>query len=285
MGAGRDITRQRQMEEALRESEARFRELFEASPDAVLLIDTQDPRWPILDCNLAACEMNGYAREELIGQSIDILDSVPGDLGERMTYLERLQREGILHYETFHRRKDGVLFPVEVAARLIFLPGKKLVLGIDRDITERMRVEQSLRRLSTHDSLTGLYNRAFFEEELNRLETSRLCPVSIVMTDVDALKTTNDREGHAAGDELLRRTDAVLDAAFRVEDIIARIGGDEFDVLLLQTAAEAVRLAVDRCRMEINRQNDIPGKPPLSLSMGAATAQKSELDAGVATGG
>ena len=126
MGAGRDITRQRKMEEALRESEAHFRELFEASPDVVLLIDAQDPRWPILDCNLAACEMNGNAREELVGQSIDILDSVPGDLGERMTYLERLQREGILHYEIFHRRKDGVLFPVEVAARLISLPVKSL---------------------------------------------------------------------------------------------------------------------------------------------------------------
>ena len=181
-----------------------------------MLIDTQDPRWPILDCNLAAREINGYAREELIGQSIDILDSVPGDLGERMTYLERLQREGMLQYETLHRRKDGVLFPVEVSTRLLSLSGKKLVLGIDRDITERMRVEQSLRRLSTHDSLTGLYNRAFFEEELNRLETSRLFPVSIVMTDVDTMKTTNDREeGHATGDESSRRTAAVLGAAFR----------------------------------------------------------------------
>lgn len=130
MGAGRDITRQRQMEEALRESKARFRELFEASPEVVLLIDAQDPRWPILDCNLAACEMSGNAREELVGQSIDILDSVPGDLGERMTYLERLQREGILHYETFHRWKDGVLFPVEVAVRLISLPVKSLCWGL-----------------------------------------------------------------------------------------------------------------------------------------------------------
>ena len=76
-----------------------------------------------------------------------------------------------------------------------------------------------------------------------------------------------------------------MGAAFRVVDIIARIGGDEFAVLLPQTTAEAVRLAVDRFRMEINRQNDIPGKPPRSLSIGAATAQKSELDAGVATGG
>ena len=256
VGMGRDITQQRRTEDALRESEARFRELFEASPDAVVLLDTQDPSWPIIDCNSAACEMNGYSREQLIGKSIDILNSTPGDQAGRKTYLERLKREGTLHYETLHRRSDGSLFPIEVSTRFIKLPGKELLLGIDRDITERKLAEESLRQLSTHDSLTGLYNRAFFEEELERLEVSRLFPVSIVVCDVDGLKKTNDTLGHAAGDDLLRWTATVLRAAFRAEDMIARMGGDEFVVLLPQTA--------------------VPGTAPLSISMGAATSETDE---------
>ena len=243
-----------------------------------MLIDPHDPNdsGPIIDCNAVACEMNGYTREQLVGQPIDLLNAVPLDRAGRKEYLERLQREGILHFETVHRRKDGSLFPIEVSTRLISLPGKELLLGIDRDITERKRAEESLRQLSTHDSLTGLYNRAFFEEELKRLEGSRRFPISIVVIDVDALKKTNDTAGHAAGDELLRRTAAVLCATFRAEDMIARIGGDEFVVLLPQTTAHAVQCALERCALEIRRQNAAPGIAPLSVSLGAATTDAAE---------
>ena len=100
------------------------------------------------------------------------------------------------------------------------------------DITQQKRAEDRLRFLSTHDVLTGLYNRAFFEEETTRMERGRHYPISVLMVDVDHLKITNDRRGHAAGDSLLRRAAAVLRAAFRTEDVVARIGGDEFAVLL-----------------------------------------------------
>jgi PAS domain S-box-containing protein len=143
-GTVQDITERKRAEEALMESNAQFGTLFEASPDAILLIDPHD-RWPILDCNVAACKMNGYTRDELVGQSIDLLNLMAGDLIEREEYVGRIRQSGVLRLDAFHRRKDGIVFPVEVSTSLITLGGRDVVLGIDRDITERRRSEEALR--------------------------------------------------------------------------------------------------------------------------------------------
>ena len=149
-GAVKDITERKQAETALSESITQFRTLFEASPDAILLIDPHD-HWPILDCNTAAGEMNGYTRDELIGQPVDILNPNPYDPVERDEYLEKIRREGILRYETPHRRKDGTEFPIEVSTTMISLNGRDVLLGIDRDITERKQIEKALQE--AHDDL------------------------------------------------------------------------------------------------------------------------------------
>lgn len=135
---------------ALRESEACFRTLFEYSPDAILLIDphSRDVEWAILDCNDAACRMNGYQREELVGQPIDVLHPAPAEPQERAAYLERLRRGGYMSLETCHRHRDGFVFPIEVSTSLINLSGQEVVLGIDRDITERKRAEETLHKLN-----------------------------------------------------------------------------------------------------------------------------------------
>ncbi len=158
---------------ALRESEQRFRVLFAASPDAVLLIDPHDPRadWPIVDCNAAACQMNGFTRAELLGQSVDILNASPGNPPERAAYLERLRREPVVHLETSRKHKTGTVFPIEVSTSVIILAGREMVLGIDRDITERKRVELALRESEAHQ-------RALFEDS----------PVSLWEEDFSAVK-------------------------------------------------------------------------------------------------
>jgi PAS domain S-box-containing protein/putative nucleotidyltransferase with HDIG domain len=140
-----DISEQKQAEAALLESSARFRTLFEASPDAVMLVDPQG-NWPILDCNTAACKMNGYTREELIGQSIDMINIEPGDKAERQEYLDAIQRAGVLRKESLHRRKDGSVFPIEISTCMFTLDERQVVLGIDRDITERKRAEAAIQR-------------------------------------------------------------------------------------------------------------------------------------------
>jgi PAS domain S-box-containing protein len=145
---GEDITEQKQAEEVLKQSEERFQLLFEHSPDAIMLIDphsTPEP-WVILDCNEAAGHINGYAREELIGQSIEILNSVVDNTPDgHANYLELLRRSGTLKYETEHRRRDGSSFSVEVLTSIVSLAGRELVLGIDRDITERKQAEDTLK--------------------------------------------------------------------------------------------------------------------------------------------
>lgn len=125
-------------------AEEKFRALFTASPDAILLLDPSQPHWPIVDCNQAACDMNGYTREELIGQSIDILNTAPGTPEERAEYLETIRRSGILHVEAEHRRRDGQIIVMETSTCLLTLGEHEMVLGIDRDVTERRRVEREM---------------------------------------------------------------------------------------------------------------------------------------------
>lgn len=144
--------------------------------------------------------------------------------------------------------------------------------GFMTDITERMQADEELRRLSAHDSLTGLYNRGFFTVEMARLERGREFPVSIVMADVDHLKKTNDQQGHAAGDSLLKRIAQVLTAAFRVEDVVGRIGGDEFAVLLPSTDAAGARVSLERVRRVVQENNAANAETPIRLSLGVSTA-------------
>jgi PAS domain S-box-containing protein len=145
-GMVEDVTERKRAEEALNESEERFRSLFTASPDAIMLLDTSDPSgyWPIVDCNDIACQMNGYTREELIGKPVDILNISVGTPEEHAAYLDRIRRESVMRFETFHRHRDGHIFPIEVSTSIVMFRGRELILGIDRDITERRRAEEAL---------------------------------------------------------------------------------------------------------------------------------------------
>ena len=144
--------------------------------------------------------------------------------------------------------------------------------AVGRDITDRKKVEDELRYLSTHDRLTGIYNRAYFEEEQARLDHGRQFPVSVLMADVDGLKETNDTHGHQAGDELLRQTAEVLKSAFRAQDVVARIGGDEFGILLAGADPEVAQASIDRIRKNLEIHNSTPGNILIRLSLGYASA-------------
>lgn len=137
---------------------------------------------------------------------------------------------------------------------------------------QKHQVEQKYRYMSLHDELTGLYNRASFEDELRNLERSGHFPIGVIMIDLDGLKTINDTLGHSAGDVLLQRAANVLRSVFRSQDMIARIGGDEFAILLPGLNHQALRQIVERVhRRQVEHNVSYPGFE-LKFSLGAAVA-------------
>ncbi|HEU0291761.1 MAG TPA: PAS domain S-box protein [Anaerolineales bacterium] len=171
LGAVQDITERKRTEQALRETSEQFRTLFEASPEAIMLVDPHGD-WPILDCNATAGSMNGYTRQELIGQTIDILTLSPGDAAGRLEYFEQVREAGILRYDDFHRRKDGSIFPIEVSTSIVTLGGREVILGIDRDITERKKAEAALRQ--SEQRYRALFEDmpvAIWEEDFSEVKT------------------------------------------------------------------------------------------------------------------
>ena len=178
--------------------------------------------------------------------------------------------------DTYIVTKDNRTVPVDISGGAIYYAGQKVNQAIIRDMSERKQADEKLRYLSTHDTLTGLYNRAFFEAEIKRLERGRLFPVSIVMADVDGLKLANDQLGHQAGDRLLRQTAQLLREAFRTEDIVARIGGDEFAALLPQTDPAAAAQCLQRVRARIAAYNAAHLATPLSISLGMASTDANQ---------
>ncbi len=117
--------------------------------------------------------------------------------------------------------------------------------------------------MATHDKLTGLFNRAYFHDVMQQLEDLKTQPVSVVMADIDLLKQTNDQYGHDAGDELIRRASSVFSDCFRASDTVARIGGDEFVVLIPNTNEEQAEVIMTRLRTSLANHNDFYEGSPL----------------------
>ena len=148
------------------------------------------------------------------------------------------------------------------------------------DISARKKAEAYLEYLGKHDVLTGLRNRVFFSEEINRLTRKGPWPVSLMMLDLNGLKRANDEEGHAAGDAMLRRVGEVLNKAIDAPGYAARIGGDEFAVLLPGADEAGVLRVTERIKSVIELNNQFYSGHRLSLAIGKATCRNGEqLDA------
>ncbi|WP_262032049.1 GGDEF domain-containing protein [Microvirga sp. Mcv34] len=144
------------------------------------------------------------------------------------------------------------------------------------DITARKRAEAYLEYLGKHDVLTKLYNRSFYVDELNRLERKGPFPVSIVIIDLNGLKAANDQLGHAAGDALLRRAGEVLNKAVDKPSYAARIGGDEFALLMPGTDERDAKVVTDSIENLLEVNNQFYTGLPLRFAIGAATSQPGE---------
>lgn len=171
-------------------------------------------------------------------------------------------------------RKDGAAFWVEMAMRAVVdVQGHLIGLaGTMCDITARHAIQDKLDYF-THDALTGLFNQIYFQEELNRLEFSRLYPISVLVVDFKGLNMINLERGMAVGDELLKRVANMLRMTFRSEDLVARTESDEFVAIMPRTDARATSRVLQRVINMVAAFNQERPDLPLRLSLDVATAE------------
>lgn len=252
------------LEDARRTAEALHlsQRAVEATSNGILVTDHRHEDHPIVYCNPAFERMTGYSREEVLGRNPRFLqggDSEQDELGKvRAAIGAGGDYRGVLK----NYRKDGTLFWNQLRMSPVFDEAGNLThyVGIQTDITESYNLTQQLSYQATHDSLTGLVNRAEFERYLQRAVRRAHTDGSehaLCYLDLDQFKIINDSSGHIAGDELLRQLADVLKAKVRKSDLLARLGGDEFAVLVehctLQDAervAEMLRKAISEYRFQ-----------------------------------
>lgn len=274
----RDITERKRGEKELKETKILLEKTFASLDQAIFIVMGKTRK--VIACNPAVQRIFGYLENEIIGRDTNFMYA---DRAEYEQYPQKLipalDAHNVYQTEIQMQRKDGTIFPAEVTETGIMDENgvRTGVVSVVRDITERKHVEERLTYLSTHDGLTGLYNRSYFDETLARLERGRQYPISIVMADVDYMKKTNDTLGHAAGDTMLKNVAKVLSSAFRAEDIVARIGGDEFAILMPNTGTTEAKDALKRVRHNLHQHNNLQEGQPISLSLGARTTNKKML--------
>ena len=278
----RDVTEQYRQKEALRESQRSMQTLLSNLP-GMAYRGLNSSRRPMEFVSQGCRELLEYSPRELTSsQGVDYGELIHPE--DRPSVRERI-REAIDNDRAFRveyrvTTKSGHRKWVWEQGRVVEAHGRdaEILEGFVTDITEHKTFREKLNYMSFHDSLTGLYNRNFFEEEMSRLGDGRYFPVGIIICDLDGLKFVNDTLGHQSGDEMLVRAAELLKASFRSSDILARIGGDEFAVLVPQAGEREAEEVVERLRQGVQRYNESEPRIPLSVSVGHAVAASEGTD-------
>lgn len=271
-----DITELTLTEKSLKKSERRFRELFEHQSSGIMIIEYADAKgFYIKDINSSGCNILNRNYEMLVNQKLaEVLTgfqdhSFISTLQKAWNNSELEEYASLKYYDYFTEFWTDY--------RAFKLPSGEIALVFD-DITEKKAYADQLKLMSMKDQLTGIYNRAYFEEELKRYTSSRDYPITIISADVDGLKLINDTMGHNSGDKVLQASAKVLQDSLRKADVLARTGGDEFTALLPFSDKKTGELIVRRIKDKIKNYNYQYGDLPLSISIGVGTAESQVKD-------
>nr|WP_312578763.1 diguanylate cyclase [Sedimentibacter sp.] len=263
----------------LKESKEQLHLILDSAAEAIYGLDNEGN---CTYCNASCLEMLGYkSQEELIGKNMhkqihhSHRDGTPMPIDECRVHQAYLTGKGTRVDDEVFWRKDGTSFDVEYYSYPQYKNGEIIGAVVTfLNITESRRNAAHIKYLSQHDSLTGLYNRMFFDDELKRLDNKNNLPISIIFGDINCLKLTNDIFGHAAGDELIKKSAKILKRVCRDGDVAARVGGDEFTILLPNTEKKDAKKIIARIKKEISKERIVAIKG--SISMGCST--KSSMD-------
>lgn len=274
-GTLRNISLQKRIDEELQRHGYDLQIVLDSIPTSIFYMDREHR---FIHANKAFCRSLGFPLKQIIGKTLTELfpNLPPQQLSHFFEVNDQVMSSG--------NSKRGFIeiFPSVRGRRWIqndripYLDEAGNISGViclAIDVSEHRETEEKLWYLSFHDVLTGLYNRTYFDEELSRLENGRHFPIAVVAVRVDDLLAVNDRDGIAAGNELLIRTSKVL-KIFRADDVVARIGADRFAAIMPLSGKSIGENSILRLRKTLAAHNTHFKGEPLSLSFGVAAGEK-----------
>ncbi|KMY65902.1 hypothetical protein AAU61_19945 [Desulfocarbo indianensis] len=266
-------------ENEVRETEERFRRLVELSPDAIVVHKDGG----ILYVNAAAQRLFKIPPDGSF-RGMSVFDFVQRDYHDIVKKRMRSLAEGVAFLASVELKllcSDGETIDAEVVSGTTQYKGQTAIQSIVRDVSIRKMMENELRRLADHDALTGTYNRRRFEE-LSEAEMERAKryarPLSVLLIDIDRFKEINDRHGHAAGDLVLHELVKVCQNQLRSQDVLGRLGGDEFGITMAESDRQAALNAAARLRRAV-AEMEIPwGRNKIRLTVSVGVAERLAQD-------
>ena len=273
-----DVTQVKVLMEDLAKEKTLFETTLESVGDGVISCNTKGT---VMLINRKGEELTGWMQQEAKDRSVDEVFYLTNlKTKQRIeNIVERIvvsKQSSELTNQAILISKAGFEIPIEYNVSPILHSGDEIsgVVIVLRDITEKMLKEKEIEYLSFFDKLTGLYNRRYYEEELSRLDTERNLPIAMIMADVNGLKMINDAFGHIVGDELLQKSAMIIKKECRSDDIIARIGGDEFVILLPKTDESGADVLINRINARL--ADEQLGALNLSVSFGCGVKRSVE---------